>query len=63
MRKSVRSGERINLDVLTADRTLFNSQQDLSQAKYVYLIAYIKLYQLGGSFDLTTLQKVASYFK
>lgn len=62
MRKSVRSGERINLDVLAADKTLYTTRRDLSQAKYQYLTAYLKLYQAGGVFDFADFQKIASYF-
>jgi protease secretion system outer membrane protein len=62
MRKSVKTGERINLDVLTADKTLFNTRRDLSQAKYQYLIAYLRLYQAGGIFDFPDLQKISGYF-
>ena len=62
MRRSVKGGERVNLDVLTADKTLFNTNQDLAQAKYQYLIAYLKLYQSSGIFDLADLQKISGYF-
>jgi len=62
MRRSVKGGERVNLDVLTADKTLFNTNQDLAQAKYQYLIAYLRLYQSSGIFDLADLQKISGYF-
>ena len=63
MRRSVKAGERVNLDVLTADKTLYNTNQDLSQAKYQYLIAYLKLYQASGIFDFDDFQKISSYFQ
>jgi protease secretion system outer membrane protein len=63
MRRSVRVGERVNLDVLSADRTLYNTNQDLSQAKYQYLIAYLKLYQASGIFEFDDFQKISTYFQ
>lgn len=63
MQRSVKAGERVNLDVLTADKTLFNTNQDLSQAKYQYLIAYLKLYQASGIFDFDDFQKISTYFR
>jgi protease secretion system outer membrane protein len=63
MRRSVKLGERVNLDVLTADKTLYNTNQDLSQAKYQYLIAYLKLYQTSGIFEFDDFQKISAYFQ
>ncbi|MBJ7380828.1 MAG: TolC family outer membrane protein [Polynucleobacter sp.] len=63
MRKSVMSGERIMVDVLLAEKQLFNTRRDLAQTKYNYLLAYIKLHQIGGSLDVDDLNKVAMYFK
>ena len=63
MRKSVIAGERINVDVLLAEKGLFNTRRDLAQTKYNYLIAYLKLNQLGGSLEVDDFEKVAIYFK
>jgi len=63
MRKSVQAGERINVDVLLAEKGLFNTRRDLAQVKYNYLLAYLKLSQLGGSLDADDFRKVASYFR
>ena len=63
MRKSVLAGEKINVDVLLAEKGLFNTRRDLAQTKYNYLIAYLKLCQLGGGLEVEDFQKVASYFK
>ena len=63
MRKSVLGGERINADVLLAEKGLFNTRRDLAQTKYNYLLAYLRVHQLGGSLDIDDFQKVASYFK
>jgi protease secretion system outer membrane protein len=63
MRKSVMAGERINVDVLLAEKGLFNTRRDLAQTKYNYLVAYLKLNQLGGSLEVNDFEKVAIYFK
>lgn len=62
MRSSVNAGEKINLDVLTADKTLYISRRDLSQAKYSYLIAYLKLNQMAGSSEMDDFEKIQTYF-
>jgi protease secretion system outer membrane protein len=63
MRKSVLAGDKINVDVLLAEKGLFNTRRDLAQTKYNYLVAYLKLCQLGGSLDVDDFQKVATYFR
>lgn len=63
MRKSVRGGERINLDILIADKGLATAQRDLAQAKYNYLLAYLRLKQQAGNLSSEDLQHVASYFE
>jgi protease secretion system outer membrane protein len=62
MRKSVIAGERMNIDILLAEKGLFNTRRDLAQAKYNYLLSYLKLNQLGGSLEVDDFQKVAIYF-
>lgn len=63
MRKSVKGGERINLDVLMADKGLATAQRDLAQAKYNYLLAYLRLKQQAGNLTSEDLQTVATYFE
>lgn len=63
MRKSVLAGERINVDVLLAEKGLFNTRRDLAQTKYSYLVAYLKLNQLGGRLEVDDFEKVAIFFK
>lgn len=63
MRQSVKGGERINLDVLVADRTLATAQRDLAQAKYNYLLASLRLRQQAGTLTVEDLQKVAENFQ
>jgi len=63
MRKSVMAGERINVDILLAEKGLFNARKELAQTKYNYLLSYLKLNQLGGTLEVDDFQKVSSYFK
>ena len=63
MRKSVRGGERINLDILLADKGLATAQRDLAQSKYNYLLSYLRLKQQAGNLSTEDLQQVASYFE
>jgi len=63
MRKSVKGGERINLDVLMADKGLATAQRDLAQAKYNYLLSYLRLKQQAGNLTTEDLQTVAGYFE
>jgi protease secretion system outer membrane protein len=63
MKKSVQAGEKINLDVLVAQKNLYITSRDLAQAKYNYLIAYLKVKQLSGELDVDDFQKVATYFR
>lgn len=62
MRKSVMAGERINVDILLAEKGLFNTRRDLAQTKYNYLLSYLKLNQLGGTLEVSDFQQVAAYF-
>lgn len=47
-RKSVQGGERVNLDVLNAEQQLATTRRDLAQARYDYLLAWIKLHYQAG---------------
>lgn len=63
MRKSVQGGQRINLDVLLADRGLATARRDLARAKYDYMLAYLRLKQQAGTLTLEDLEKVAVNFQ
>ena len=63
MRKSVQGGQRINLDILVADKALATSRRDLAQAKYNHLIAFLKLKQQAGTLDVEDLETVARSFE
>ncbi|MDR4516667.1 MAG: TolC family outer membrane protein [Nitrosomonas sp.] len=61
--KSIQGGIRINLDLLDAQQQLFNSQLNLAEAKYNFLLAYLRLNLTAGTLVLEDLRKIASYFK
>ena len=63
MRLSIKGGERINMDALLADKGLSNAQRDLAQAKYNYLLSYLRLKQQAGNLTSEDLQEVAMYFE
>lgn len=63
MRKSIQAGQRINLDALIADKGLANAQRDLSQARYTYLLATLRLKQQAGVLTVEDLEKVATNFQ
>lgn len=60
--QSVRGGVRINLDVLNAQQQLYTAQRDLAQARYSYLISYLRLRFAAGTLNADDLQTVAAYF-
>lgn len=62
MRKSVQGGQRINLDVLLSDKALSTAQRDLAQAKYGYMIAFVKLKQYSGELTVNDMEKIAMNF-
>jgi protease secretion system outer membrane protein len=63
MRKSVQGGERINLDVLVADKQLAMAKRDLAQAKYNYMLSYIRLKQQTGTLTIADLELMAKNFE
>lgn len=60
--QSVKGGVRINLDVLNAQQQLYTAQRDLGQARYNYLLSYLRLRFAAGTLNADDLQAVASYF-
>ena len=63
MRRSIMLGDKTNLDLLIAEKGLYNARKDLAQAKYNYLISYLKLYQQSGALSLDQFEEVAGLFK
>lgn len=60
--QSVKGGVRINLDVLNAQQQLYTAQRDLAQARYNYLVAYLRLRFAAGTLNADDLSTVAGYF-
>ncbi|MDF0732624.1 TolC family outer membrane protein [Pseudomonas entomophila] len=61
-RKSVQGGERVNLDVLNAEQQLATTRRDLAQARYDYLLAWIKLHYQAGTLSEEQLARVDEAF-
>ena len=55
-------GIRINLNLLDAQQQLHTARRDLAQARYNYLLAYLRLQLAAGTLVLDDLRNVASYF-
>lgn len=60
--QSIKGGVRINLDLLNAQQQLFAARRDLAQAKYNYLLSYLRLRNAAGTLNTDDLHKVAGYF-
>ena len=61
-RQSIKGGVRINLDLLNAQQQLFAARRDLAQARYGYLLSYLKLRNAAGTLGADDLRSVAGYF-
>jgi protease secretion system outer membrane protein len=61
--RSVAGGQRTNVDVLNAQQQLFDARRDLSQARYNYLLALLRLRYSAGTLQASDLAEIASYFK
>ncbi len=58
-RKSVAGGQRINLDILNATQQLFSVRRDLAEARYAYLLAFLRLNAAIGSVGERELSLIA----
>lgn len=61
-RQSIKGGVRINLDLLTAQAQLYATRRDLAQARYNYLIHYLRLRSTAGNLAVEDLRQVAGFF-
>ena len=61
--QSVKGGVRINLDVLNAQQQLYSARRDLAQARYNYIVAYLRLHAAAGTLNSEVLHDVANYFR
>jgi len=60
--QSIKGGVRINLDLLNAQQQFFTAKRDLAQARYNYLLSYLRLRNAAGTLSAEDLHKVAGYF-
>ena len=57
------AGIRTNYDALAATKAVFSISKDLAQAKYAYILAYLKTKQLSGLIKVSDLEAISkSYF-
>ncbi len=61
-KKSMLGGLRINLDLLNAEQQLFTTRRDLAQARYGYLLAYMRLRYTAGILSGEDMQVMNAYF-
>jgi protease secretion system outer membrane protein len=62
-RKSIQSGVRINLDLLNALQQFYTTQRDLAQARYGYLLAYVRLHDAAGLLDESVVGQLSTLFR
>jgi outer membrane protein len=53
-----RVGVRVNIDVLNAQRELYNSQRDLAKSRYDVIVGSLKLRQAAGTLNPADLDSV-----
>lgn len=58
----IKLGEKLNIDALTAEKSLYSAQKELAAAKYLYIISYLKIGQLAGNLELNNFMKVSKDF-
>lgn len=60
--QSIKGGVRINADLLNAETQLSSSRRDLAQARYNYLLSYMRLRLAAGTLSADDLRQLASNF-
>lgn len=61
-KQSIKGGVRINLDLLNAQQQLVTTKRDFAQARYTYLLSFLRLKAAAGVLDIADLQVIAGYF-
>jgi outer membrane protein, protease secretion system len=61
-KQSIKGGVRINLDLLNAQQQFYATRRDLVQARYNYLLSYLRLRNAAGTLGAEDLNAVAGYF-
>ena len=62
MQTSAKRGVRTNLDTLNAQQQLYTAKRDLAQARYNYLLSYLRLRKAAGTVGVADVQDIAGYF-
>lgn len=57
---SIAAGEKSTLDAINAEKNLYTAKRDLTQTKYTYLVAYLKILQLTGELTVDDLIKISN---
>ena len=60
--KSVKGGQRTNVDVLNAQQLLFEARRDLTLSRYSYLLSVLRLRYSAGTLGMADLKDIAAYF-
>ncbi|HYD61492.1 MAG TPA: TolC family outer membrane protein [Noviherbaspirillum sp.] len=60
--QSIKGGVRINLDLLNAKQQYYTARRDLAQARYNYLLSFLRLRSAAGTLGADDLHMVAGYF-
>jgi protease secretion system outer membrane protein len=61
--QSIKGGVRINLDLLSAQEQLYKARRDLSQARFSYLLASLRLRAGAGALSADDVRDVAANFQ
>ncbi len=61
-RKSIKGGERVNLDLLDAQAQYYEARRDLARARYDYLNSFLRLNYDAGILGPDTVRMVAGHF-
>jgi protease secretion system outer membrane protein len=60
--QSIKGGVRINLDLLNAQQQLAQSERDLAQARYNYLLSTLRLRAASGTLSGADVSDIATFF-
>lgn len=60
--KSVKGGQRTNLDVLNAQQQMYEAKRDLALSRFNYLLGFLRLRYSAGTLGLADLQDISAYF-
>ena len=60
--KSVKGGQRTNLDVLNAQQQLFEAKRDVALSRYNYLLSILRVRYSAGTLGMADLRDIAAYF-